>query len=411
MKVKSGLIALFVMSAFFVNSGYMNAQEVDSGNTAYIPNDSELASLLTETHNPNAVVRPLIQTKWHQGSPFNLMLPMNGNTRAITGCGVIAAIQIMKFHNHPVRGSGQSESYSITIGTQQPVNLNTAYDWANMLNSYRRDGRDSTEAQRNAAAALAYHVGVAWKRDFIGKSYRSRDLPAVLITYFGYDRSIQLLERVFYDDAAWEAIIKQQLDAGLPVYYRGYHPGSDHSFIVDGYDSTGRFHINWGWGGSGDGWYFLNNLNPRGNRSWYNDQHIIINIKPDAGGMPAGNNTISGYGIVIENFSPEKISVTQNERFTVTLKPRNRSGEQFNGQVGAALVDDSGNIAAVVGTRNIGLRVGNQLTTTFNCTVPNTVRPGPYQLRIVVRPSANDQWRIATMSIDDVPTGIDFTVR
>ena len=35
----------------------MNAQEVDSGNTAYIPSDNELASLLTEVPNPNAIVR------------------------------------------------------------------------------------------------------------------------------------------------------------------------------------------------------------------------------------------------------------------------------------------------------------------------------------------------------------------
>jgi hypothetical protein len=389
----------------------MYAQEVDIGDTSYIPSDDELASLLTTITNPNAVVGPLIQTKWHQGSPFNNMLPMNGNSRPLTGCGVLAAIQIMKFHNHPIRGSGQTEQYSIRIGIQEPVNINIAYDWSNMLNSYRSDGRNSNELQRNAVATLAYHVGVAWKRDFIGRSYRSRDLPIVLTTYFGYDRSIQLIERVFYDDTAWEALIKQQLDLGLPVYYRGYHPGSDHSFIVDGYDSTGRFHINWGWGGSRDGWYFLNNLNPRGNRSWYNDHHIIINIKPDAGGTSATNEMASGYGIVIENFSPEKTSVLRNERFSLTLRPRNRGGNPFSGQVGAALIDNNGNIVAVIGTRNISLRVGNQLTTTFNCTVPNTVRPGQYNLRIVVRPNENENWRIVTLSLDGVPNSIEFNVR
>ena len=543
MKIKLCFYTFFVASVLaFTISSYLSAQETDeigdpievqSGGVAYIPSDEELVSLLTAVPNPNAVVSPLIQTKWHQGDPFNSMLPMNGNVRPVTGCGIIAAIQIMKYHNHPVRGNGLSEQYTIRTGIQEPVNLNVIYDWNNMLNTYRRDRRYGTEQQRNAVAILAYHVGVAWKRDFIGMRYSSRNLPLVLTAYFGYDRSIQLHTRVYYDDAVWESMIRQQLDAGLPVLYRGYHPGSDHSFVVDGYDNIGRFHINWGWGGRSDGWYSLNNLNPGGgNRSWFNDQYIITNIKPDAGGVSAGiemaligfsadrvsvpqnilftinarvrnlsifdnfsggqlgaalvdnngriaevigtrnisvragyqlastitctvpqtvspgqyrlmtvikptngewrvitksaigngiPNTINltvtageemggGYGLALENFSPEKTSVLQNEQFTVSVRPRNRGVDTFNGQLGAALVDNNGNIAAVIGSRNIGLRAGNQLTSTITCRVPNTVSPGQYHLRIVARPTGGE-WRIATMSLEGIPTSIDFTVR
>ena len=34
-------------------------------------------------------------------------------------------------------------------------------------------------------------------------------------------------------------------------------PPNAHSVIIDGYKSTGEFHINCGWAGSGDWWYFL----------------------------------------------------------------------------------------------------------------------------------------------------------
>jgi hypothetical protein len=346
----------------------------------------------------------LIQTKWGQGGPYNnLFINAEGN-RVLTGCGNIAWAQLVAFHRHPARGRGETGPVRVRRIDVPSVNLNTVvFDWNNILNSYRSDGRNSTELQRNAVATLVFNVAAA-RGPYSGSS------PRGFVEFLGYDRSAQRVLRMYYTDAEWEAIIRQQLDVGLPVYYRGDHPGSDHGFIIDGYDSTGRFHINWGWNGRHDGWYFLNNFNPGGgNRRWYRNHAITINFKPDAGGVS------TGYEIALRNISASKTSVTQNELFTTSTRINNVSAfDNFpGGQIGAALVNDSGEIVEVIGMRNRAAlnpqTVSGNLT--LNCFVPETVRPGQYRLMIVIRQQGGD-WRIITKSAigNNIPNAINIDV-
>jgi hypothetical protein len=397
----------YQMSTTFVSdSGILYAPEedgtlLDIGNLAIAPSDNELASLLATASNPNAVVSPLIQTKWTQSGIFSSLYPAVNGQPSICGCVNLAWAQLLMFHQHPARGSGQGtkiitvsqgDTLNITIPS---VNFNVAYDWNNMISSYRSGGRDSNERQRNAVATLVHHIGVA--RGTFGT-------VAAMPTAFGYDRSIQKLERQFFTDAEWEAIIRQQLDAGLPVLYWGRDTNTAHGFIVDGYDSTGSFHINWGWGGRYDEWYTLNNLNPRGRREFYNNQYIIINIKPNAGGV--GSNDLGLLG-----FTTSKTTISQNELITVT--PNISSFGFFpGGQVGAAVVDNNNRIVAVIGRRNMDTtwQPGSKHEMAMNCFIPETVSPGQYRLMAVTR-LTNREWRIATLSVDNSPTSIDFTVR
>ena len=53
--------------------------------------------------------------------------------------------------------------------------------------------------------------------------------------------------------------IYRELHAGRPIIYggTGYFPqgAKAHEFIIDGCDSDGLVHVNWGWGGEADGYY------------------------------------------------------------------------------------------------------------------------------------------------------------
>jgi hypothetical protein len=136
-----------------------------------------------------------------------------------------------------------------------------------------------------------------------------------------------------------------------------------------------------------------------------------INITVSAQtGAPGG-----GYGMALAVFTASKTTVSRNESFTVSNRFRNMGTERYpGGQAGAALVDSNGNIVSIIGTRdngalNAGSTAGN--TRDMTCIVPNTVPPGRYQLRIVVKPSGADEWRVATLSYQNSPTSIDFTVR
>jgi hypothetical protein len=373
-----------------------------------------------DTPNPNAVVEPLIKTKWDQRDPYYDLYPVAGGNysgevfkgesywargsdgRFRTGCDNTAWSMIMKYHKHPVRGSGQSnliKQHGITVPT---VNLNVAYDWDNMLNEYT-SANPGTEQQRNAVATLMYHVAAA-------RGANDSD-PITMTTNFGYDKSIQKHNRKYFTDAEWESLIKQQLDLRLPVLY-----GGGHAWIVDGYDNNGKFHMNWGWGGSSsDGWYSLNNLtpgtydfnhNPDTNDPNYNHNIIYTNIMPDKGST--GSNEWA-----LNSFAANKSSVSQNEPLTVSFRPSS-AGFFIGGQFGVALVDNNGNIKAVIGTKNATERGAGSVSSNpieISGFIPSTVASGQYKLRIVTKPEGGE-WKIVTRAdiSENVPSAIPFTV-
>ena len=67
-----------------------------------------------------------------------------------------------------------------------------------------------------------------------------------------------------YSDTEWDAMVRAELDAGRPVFYGAAEPyiRSGHAFVIDGYDSIGMFHVNWGWAGRYDAWYLIDSLAP-----------------------------------------------------------------------------------------------------------------------------------------------------
>jgi len=349
-------------------------------------------------------VEPLLQTKWAQGSPYNDLFPIVDGSRKATDCVTTAHVQIMKFHRHPARGKGESTAVG-PGGIPVPLtSLDVAYDWDNMLNEYTSKN-PGNEQQRSAVATLMYHWGLARGSGLVeAKTW---------VETFGYDKSFQGLLREYYSDAEWEAIIRQQLDLGLPVFYHGksvanddpedYSVESGHGFVVDGYDNTGKFHINWGWSGSRNGWFSLKDIDAGGGKRYNYENKISINIKPDAGSI--GSNEMG-----LMNFTTSKQTVPQNELFTISAKIRS-AGFFPGGQAGVALVNNNGNIAAVVGMINNynAMKPGNTRISTINCSPPATVKAGQYNLRIVTKMNGED-WKIVTHSLPDVPTTIPITV-
>jgi hypothetical protein len=177
---------------------------------------------------------------------------------------------------------------------------------------------------------------------------------------------------------------------------------------VDGYDNAGRFHINMGWDGRDDGWYSLNNISPSGNDFNY-EQAININIKPNAGST--GSNEFA-----LNTFTVNKTSVSQNELFAVSFRPRS-AGFFPGGEFGAALVNNNDEIVKVIGVMNRGeLNPGSAWTLShnplvINCFVPETVNAGQYNLRIVSRITGGE-WKIVTRSdiSENIPNAINLTV-
>ena len=82
-----------------------------------------------------------------------------------------------------------------------------------------------------------------------------------------------------YSDQDWELLIKDQLDRGWPVIYRGYSEDAGHAWNIDGYQDN-YYHCNWGWGGSANGYFYFDNLNG-GGYNFIESQAALLNIIPE----------------------------------------------------------------------------------------------------------------------------------
>jgi len=273
-----------------------------------------------EQQNGWAAVSPLIQTQWNQYAPYNNKTPILQGQHTVTGCVATAMAQIMKYWNHPVQGSGSSQAYitnTYKISVPAVHFYDTTYDWQNMQDTY--SSSTSSTPQNDAVATLMYHVGVSVKMDYgpsSGAFYN--EVISALKNYFEYDGSIRQISRTNANEATWEATLREQINDGMPVFYSGNGSEGGHAFILDGYDNTGKFHFNWGWGGMYDGYFVTTVLNPgtdgagAGSGTYNQEQEIIINIKPRNAAAPP---------LIIEHPLNQVAQVGETAQFTVEATP------------------------------------------------------------------------------------------
>lgn len=238
-------------------------------------------------------VSPLLTTTWDQGSSitpsYNYYCPTSGGSTAITGCVATAMSQVMRYHNHPAYGNG-SHSYSEAANYDANNVLTTAsygvlsanfglatYDWANMPASITSA---SPLAQRQAIGRLMSHAGISVDMDYSPSSSGANtpDVAAAMSNYFYYTNT-GFLDRSAYTTASWKAVLKSALDASKPMVYRGRKntpPSYGHAWVCDGYDASDYFHMNWGWSGSSNGYFSVDDLTP-GSLSLNDSQGAIIN--------------------------------------------------------------------------------------------------------------------------------------
>ncbi len=222
-------------------------------------------------------------SRWAQGYPYNKYCPEDENGRAVVGCVAIAMGQIMNYWEYPDRGRGSHGYYHPTYDTLR-ANFDTTYNWDNIPD---RCFSHSPDSLQNEIAQLLYHLGVSVDMNYgwNASGAFSSAVPNALVNYFNYSDGIQYLQKNNYADDQWISILQKEIFSGRPIYYSGYSEESGgHAFVFDGYwiyeGETDYFHVNWGWGGSSDGYFLFNKLDPDGMDFSYG-QDAIINIMPD----------------------------------------------------------------------------------------------------------------------------------
>lgn len=229
-----------------------------------------------------AVVNALIQTEWDQGTPYNNLCPSG----TVTGCVATAMAQIMYFHKHPTTGIGMHSYIHSDYGELSANFSQETYDWDNMKTKYT----SYTQTEADAVATLMYHCGVSVNMNYGPSSGAfSPAISDALINYFGYSTSARFVERDDYETEDWIALLKKELDEGRPMEYSGSGSGG-HSFICDGYNSDGKFHFNWGWNGTSNGWFDIDGLTPPTNHNYNEGQGATIGIKIASCSIGAASN-------------------------------------------------------------------------------------------------------------------------
>ena len=299
----------------------MNSQVVNLRKTGEVASDAGLipgtTALLYET------------AKWSQSSPYNDQCPgkmyLGKMEHAVTGCGPTAIAIVLRYKEYPRAGTGTTPEYTtaqddLTVYARE---LGQEYLWDEMP-LYTPFEKAWTDVQKEQVSRLIADIGAAAHVQYglDATSIFSTSVVPTLTEYFGFDKSAYLAERNYYSDKDWLPMIMQELEENGPVIYSGSSSDVGHMFVLDGYDSNKYVHVNWGWGGSNDGFYSLSSMSPghpdanpgsTAHNDGYNRHNdAVLKLIPDMGGeemmciefVNTYNTEIQFKGLTAKEYDP-----------------------------------------------------------------------------------------------------------
>lgn len=285
---------------------------------------------------------------WDQGAPYNGECPIIQGVQTITGCVATAAAIKCRYHQWPYKGSGTTPSYtydsdeSFKRYTVPENKLGRVYDYDNMPLRYTSS---ATKEQKAAVAALMHDMGTGCKMMYgwYGSGAYTPDLEYSLKTYFHYDKNLHLEYRDSYNDNTWCKMLVKELDEIGPILYSGVdsHDGGGHEFIFDGYSGTSTFRVNWGWSGSGNG-YFNLDLNIPGSYKFNLYQDAILGCKPDKSGIFTPDEVAEQTSFKYNN---KIINLSCGIKYDLIVTKEGRSVlEKLNQEAGSTVNFSTGNL-------------------------------------------------------------------
>lgn len=334
-------------------------------------------------------VAPLLgNIQWGQGLPYNSFCPMYNGSQCVTGCVATAMAMVMKSYQYPQCGNGDlsytTSTHHINVSRQLD---NYPFAWSDMLDQY---DRTASTQQKNAVANLMVACGTSVKMDYApdGSGAYQYDMLKAYIDNFNYDSDAAFLIRDFFSSDTWHNLLVKELNEGRPVNYAGSNRvDGGHSFVIDGYKTEKDsqlpyYHLNWGWSGNCDGYYYLSDLHPREkgqnytSRAFDEGQQMLIGIKPDDG------ISDKQWALCTDDISLSKPNGLQGERFTISISSiYNLSYKSFTGNIYIVLDNEEGenNIIGKKSITELDFMMGTNRIS-FDCAIPTDIEEGEYQL-------------------------------
>lgn len=354
-------------------------------------------------------INAMVSCQWGQSSPYNGQCPTSGSSRCIVGCAATAMSQVLYYWGHQKGYDIKATAIPAYTTRSQGIKCGelpaTTFDWANMKD------RASSDA---AAAKLCRYVGQSIEMDYgTGNSEAwGSDMAPAYREYFGIDNHVRAIFRTDYDYNEWEKFIYDEMEAGRPVILCGVYYSSGwggHGFVCDGYQvSTDKYHINWGWNGSYDGYFSLTALNSSGSTGTGSGNYslyltAIIGIQPPVEGNEY--NKEEPRAAVVD------LSVTGSRTFTREINSEDFKGItlfntlynhlQYNTELvaGLGVYDGEGKLLDVMAEASLGRfdrYDGFGLEFTFgNLSLGKGLKDGTYYIRSISRLPSEDTWRLS----------------
>ena len=232
--------------------------EIAEAETAEAPRGQLLT---TATYTP---VSNFVKTKWDQGYPYSKSTPNSYPS----GCVATAMAQCMNYCQWPNSASFEATYYVTKISGEEEnteeytATVNSTYTWP-YADTYKSSGKvpdniDILLRDCGYASYMNYSVygsGTVCLAAGIGL-IQAFQYPEESIKYLDYSLCAS------HDE--WAQLIYDELAAKSPIIYGAVDDNAGgHAFVLSGIDKDGLVYINWGWSGSANGYYAINNLKPR----------------------------------------------------------------------------------------------------------------------------------------------------
>ena len=239
---------------------------------------------------------------WTQDYPYNQLCPrdpVNGNAYSVAGCPAVAMGQIINYlqTTEGTRFTDDDDYNHSYAGRNYVIDD----DWASlkfpsflmlneMLDSIDATFQRDEELPDELAAALVFACGTACTQVYTSEGSGTFYVDQAFEAYqrFGFTDCVLYREP---SDEMYATLISN-LQAGYPAHLAVENPAGTvgHNVVVDGYrESDGKFHINFGYGGTLDNWYDI--PDPNFYYGMTKVEGIILNIIPKDGPLAVHENT------------------------------------------------------------------------------------------------------------------------
>ena len=258
------LIGAGVVSGYSVNVSENPQRNQRSSESELVLNINIPQWIITETTSYDG----FLETQWSQNPPYNNFCPIDlaSGDRSVAGCPAVAMAQILNYHQtikNTVFNDSDDYYHSYAGNNYWIDNDYEEYDFPSFpdLNNYLDvlvyNYQNQIPLTDDDMAALVFGCGVAAEQVYNPAGSGTFGVAQAYQAYrrFSFDE-VELLDE---DDPDIYDRMQQNIEDGLPVHIAVVNEGwtVGHNMVVDGYNAEDKYHINFGWGGSYDGWYLI----------------------------------------------------------------------------------------------------------------------------------------------------------